>query len=222
VKYKGTPFILPHWPVPASGDEKIKQIRNNAMKVILQPSIRGLSGKMGDWVYRYSKSKKKTYIGEMPVRSGEQTEGQLAQQERFTDGSRYACEAMQNPALAEFYTAAAEELGITPQNAAMADFLSVPSFKPLDLSGYKGRAGDLIVVRAVAKFGLASLEVTIDRQDGSDIEKGQAVEIATNKWIYAATQAVPLGTDIFIDVVGTDHTGQQVKMSENPTVGVEE
>jgi hypothetical protein len=25
------------------------------MKVILQPSLRGLSGKMGDWVYRYDK-----------------------------------------------------------------------------------------------------------------------------------------------------------------------
>jgi hypothetical protein len=31
-----------------------------------------------------------------------------------------------------------------------------------------------------------------------------------------------MGTDIFIDVVGTDHTGRRVNMSENPTVGVEE
>ena len=73
-----------------------------------------------------------------------------------------------------------------------------------------------------AKFGLAALEVAIDRQDGTEVEKGQAVEIATNKWIYAATQPVPLGTELFIEVVGTDHTGRRVKMSENPTVGVEE
>jgi hypothetical protein len=47
------------------------------------------------------------------------------------------------------------------------------------------------------------------------------VEISTNKWLYTATQPVPLGTDMFIEVVGTSHTGREVKMSENPTVGVE-
>ncbi len=192
------------------------------MKVILQPSLRGLSGKMGDWVYRYSKDKKKTFIGEMPVRTGEQTEGQLAQPERFTDGSRYASEAMNDPARQEFYEALAEAWGMSPNNAAMADFLSVPFFKPLDLSSYKGQVGNPIVIRVESKFGLARLDVAIDRQDGTDIEKGQAVEISTNKWIYAATKPVALGTDIFIDVVGTDHTGRQVKMSENPTGGVEE
>jgi hypothetical protein len=192
------------------------------MKAYLQPSLRGLSGKMGDWVYRYSKDKKKTIIGGMPVRTAEQTQGQLAQPERFTDGSRYASEAMNDPDLRAFYEAVAEEMGITPHNAAMADFLSVPSFKALDLYDYKGRVGDPIVIRVMAKFGLASLEIAIDKQDGTDVEKGQAVEIATNKWIYAATQSVPLGTDIFIAVVGTDHTGRRVKTTENPTVGAEE
>ena len=188
------------------------------MKVILQPSLRGLSGKMGDWVYRYSKGRKKTYIGERPVHSGEQTEGQLAQRERFTDGSGYATAAMADPALKEFYAAAAEELGITPQNAAMADFLSVPSIKPLDLSNYKGQVGDPIVIRVNAKFGLASLAVAIDQQDGTDIENGPAVEIANNKWIYTATQPVAMGTDVFIEVAGIDHAGKEVKMTENPVV----
>jgi hypothetical protein len=30
---------------------------------------------------------------------------------------------------------------------------------------------------------------------------------------------VPERTDIFIEVVGWDHTGQRVKMTENPVVG---
>jgi hypothetical protein len=192
------------------------------MKVYLQPSLRGLSGKMGDWVYRYSKDKKKTYIGEMPVRTGEQTPGQLNQQERFTDASGYAAEAMTIPALQEFYTALAEELGISPNNAAIGDYMSVPVIKPLDLSGYKGQVGDPIVIRVTAKFGLASLEVAIDRQDGSNVEKGQAVEFGSGRWIYAASQPVPLGTDIFIEVTATCHSGKQVKMTENPTVGAEE
>ncbi len=192
------------------------------MKAYLQPSLRGLSGKMGDWVYRYSKGKKKTFIGEMPVRTAEQTEGQLAQQERFTEASRYASEAINDPARLEFYAALAEENGMSPSNAATADFLNVAYFKPLDLSAYKGQVGNPIVIRVESKFGLAALEVTINQQDGTDIEKGQAVEISTNKWLYTATRPVALGTDIFIDVVGTDHIGRQVKMSENPAVGEEE
>jgi len=192
------------------------------MKAYLQPSLRGLSGKMGDWVYRYDKEHKKTIIGEMPVRTGEQTAGQLAQQDVFTDAAGYTAAAMENPDLAEFYTALAEELGITPQNAAMGDFMSVPLFKPLDLSGYKGQAGDPIVIRVTAKFGLTSLEVAIDRQDGSDVEKGQAVQISAIRWLYTATQPVPVGTDVFIEVTATCHSGKQVKMTENPTVGAEE
>jgi hypothetical protein len=192
------------------------------MKVILQPSLRGLSGKMGDWVYRYDKEHKKTVIGEMPVRTGEQTPGQIAHQEVFTDASGYSVAAMENPALLEHYTALAEDMGITPQNAAMGDFLSVPTFKPLDLSTYKGRVGDLIVVRVNAKFGLASMEVTIDRQDGTDVEKGQAVEIGNGRWFYTVTQPAALGTDVFIEVLGTCHSGREVKTTENPTVGVQD
>jgi hypothetical protein len=194
------------------------------MKVILQPSLRGLSGKMGDWVYRYNKGKKKTFIGEMPVRTAEQTPAQLNQQERFGDGSRYASEAMENPALCEFYTALAEEWGMSPQNLAMADFLSVPQFKPLDLSNYRGQVGDPIVIRVEARVGLASLEVAIDLQDGTDIERGRAVEIGshTGKWVYTASRPVAVGTDIFIEVLGVDYTGKRVKMTENPVVGVEE
>ena len=192
------------------------------MKVFLQPSLRGLSGKMGDWVYRYSKRKKKTFIGKKPVRTGEQTEGQLAQQDLFTDASRYASTAMEDPALRERYETLAEEMEITPRNVAMADFLSVPSFQPLDLSKYKGRVEDPIVIRVAAKFGLVSLEVAIARQDGTDIERGEALEISTNKWTYFASQPVDMGTEICIEVVGIDHTGRRVKMTENPTVGVED
>ena len=56
------------------------------MKVILQPSLRGLSGKMGDWVYKYSKKKEKTFIGEKPVRTKELSQAQLEQNERFSRG----------------------------------------------------------------------------------------------------------------------------------------
>ena len=66
-------------------------------------------------------------------------------------------------------------------------------------------------------------DVSINRLDGTDIEKGQAVETSprSGKWIYTATQPVALGSDIFIEVVATDYVGKNVKVTENPIVGAE-
>jgi hypothetical protein len=193
------------------------------MKVILQPSLRGLSGKMGDWVYHYKKGSQLTYISEMPVSTKEDTPAQINVQEQFGDASRYASAAINDPACAEFYKELAEARGISPHNAAFSDYLNVPSFKPLDLSKYKGQVGDPITIRVENENGLVSLEVTINKQDGTDIEKGRAVELGnrSGRWIYTATQPVALGSDVFIDVVGVDYTGREIKMTENPTVGLD-
>ena len=74
-----------------------------------------------------------------------------------------------------------------------------------------GRAGDPIVIRVVNETGLVTLAVAIDRQDGTDIEKGQAIElgIRSEKWVYTATQPVARGSDVFIEVVGVDYTGKK-------------
>jgi hypothetical protein len=190
----------------------------------LQPSLRGLSGKMGDWVYRYSKDKEKTFIGEKPVRTKELSEAQLAHNERFSDASQYAVEVMDDPVLREFYETVAEKKDMKVRNLAIADFFNVPSFKPLGLVNYKGRVGDTIVIRMVDEIGLVSMNVSIDRIDGTDIEKGQAVETSprSGKWIYTATAPVAIGSDIFIEVVATDYAGKKVKLTENPIVGVED
>jgi hypothetical protein len=107
---------------------------------------------------------------------------------------------------------------------AIGDYLKAPTFKPLDLSKYTGQVGDPIVIRVVDEIGLVSLEVSIDRVDGTDVEKGQAVEtsVRSGKWIYTATAPVALGSDIFIEVLGTDYTGKKLKMTENPIVGVKD
>jgi hypothetical protein len=218
----GTLFILSTGPSLLGKPKNFQPRRIYTIKAFLQPSLRGLSGKMGDWVYHYSKNKEKTFIGEMPTSTKEQTEGQLAQQERFADAIHYATEAMEDTALSEFYTALAEVRDMAPRNVAMADYFNVPTFKPLELDNYKGQVGDPIVIRVNSKFTLATLEIAINKVDGTDIEKGQAVEVSTNKWVYRATQPVPMGADIFIDMVGICHTGRRVKASENPIVGARE
>jgi hypothetical protein len=89
---------------------------------------------------------------------------------------------------------------------------------------YKGNIGDKITIRAVDDIGMANVLVNISAQNGTSIEAGAAVEdgIRTSYWIYTATKQVPLGSDIFIEIKGRDHSGTQAKMTENPTVGVDE
>jgi len=62
-----------------------------------------------------------------------------------------------------------------------------------------------------------------DTQDGTPIESGSAVEEGerSGRWIYTATKAVALGSDVFIEVKGCDHAGNKVQLTENPTVGEE-
>jgi hypothetical protein len=68
------------------------------------------------------------------------------------------------------------------------------------------------------------VDVNLVAQDGTPIERGKAVEtgVGSGKWNYTATRQVALGTDIFIEVVGVDHAGNQAKITENPTVEVDE
>ena len=61
-------------------------------------------------------------------------------------------------------------------------------------------------------------------QDGTPIESGKALEegARSGKWIYTATKQVALGSDVFIEVKGVDHAGNETKLTENPTVGIDE
>jgi hypothetical protein len=57
----------------------------------------------------------------------------------------------------------------TPFILAMNDYRNAPFFRPLDLQMYRGRVGDPITILAKDDVGLVSVEVAIDRQDGSDL-----------------------------------------------------
>jgi hypothetical protein len=46
--------------------------------------------------------------------------------------------------------------------------------------------------------------------------------IRTSYWTYTATKPVAIGAGIFIEVVGMDHADTEAKITENPTVGVDD
>ena len=188
-------------------------------KVRFSGPIAGFSGEMDGMVFADRKKKNRTvaYL----KKHYDPTEGQLNVQARFKEAAIYAKAALSNPSKRAFYQAIAEKRDESAHFVALTDFLVVPKFKPLDLSKYKGRAGDRITIRAVDDIGLADLIVTITANDGTQIETGFGVEegLHSGKWIYTATASVPLGMDIFIELVGFDHAGNEAKHTESPKVG---
>src|SRR5690349_1872516 len=101
-------------------------------KAFLQPGLRGLSGGMGDWVYKMRNGK--TIIGMKPIRTAEPSNAQLAHQDRFKQAVSFAKSALANPTLRAFYEPIAAEREISVYALAIADFLKEPSFQSLDLS----------------------------------------------------------------------------------------
>ena len=188
-------------------------------KVRFKGPIAGFSGEMDGMVFADRKKKNRTvaYLKKHHVA----TEGQLNVQARFKEAALYARAALSDPSKRAFYQAIAEQKDETAHLIALTDFLVIPKFKPLDLSKYKGQVGDPIRIRATDDIGLASVEVTLTANDGTQIEKGFAVEdgLHPDHWTYTATASVPLGSDIFIELVGCDHAGNEAQLTESPTVG---
>jgi hypothetical protein len=191
-------------------------------EVNLNPTVDGYRGSIGRLVFK--KYKGRTIVARKPVLTKEPTPGQLAQRENFKEAVAFAKSVKADPALLEFYEPIALQKDIYVYALAIGDFLKRPEIKPLNLTNYKGRVGDTIAIRAVDDLGLADLDVNIVAQDGTPIEQGKAVETGTGsgKWTYTATASVALGSDIFIEVKGIDHAGNEAEITENPTVGEED
>jgi hypothetical protein len=191
-------------------------------KVRFHGPIAGFSGAMGEMVFADTKGKNMT-TAYMKTHSAP-SEAQIAYHEHWRESSARAQQALEDPARRAFYDMIAEQRGVTTYLVAFVDFLVEPSFKPLDLSEYKGKVGDKISVVAKDDIGLANVEFTLTAMDGTRLEQGPAVEdgIRSGKWIYTATVAVPLGADIFVEARGADHAGTKTVVSANPIVGTDE
>jgi hypothetical protein len=190
--------------------------------VELNETINGYRGSIGKLVFK--KYKGRTIVGRKVLSSKPPTEAQVNHRADFKAASDFAKTVKANPDLLAFYEPIAKQRDVTVRVVAMGDYMKKPAIKPLDLSTYKGRIGDVIEIRATDDLGLADLNVKIVAQDGTPIESGQAVEegVSSGKWLYTATKPVAMGSDVFIEVKGCDHAGNKAQITENPTVGVEE
>jgi hypothetical protein len=92
-------------------------------KVRLDPLFSGISGRMGDLVFRTSKNGQVT-VSQRPRKSGAApSEAQQANRQRFAEASKYASAALANPALRAVYENRAAKEGTSAFALARNDYL---------------------------------------------------------------------------------------------------
>jgi hypothetical protein len=207
------------WGIVSKSNYSIRKEKKVA-KIKFNGLVSEVSGGVGGLVVRRSRGK--FILSDKPtVSEAEPSEAQLDQRKLFARAVAFGKFAIEDPALRAFYEPIAQQREITAYALAIGDYLKAPSILPLDLSAYRGQVGDSIGIEAVDDLGLAGVSVSLVANDGTPIEQGNAVEIGARSgyWTYTATAAVALGSDIFIEVQGTDHAGNRTQHTESPRVG---
>lgn len=91
------------------------------VKVILHPSIRRMSGKMGDWTFRWTHGQQ-TIMKTPDMSKVKWTKAQQAHRQRFGEAIAYARSAMADPKVRAHYEAAGKKAGRQPFRVAVSDF----------------------------------------------------------------------------------------------------
>lgn len=91
------------------------------VKVILHPSIRRMSGKMGAFTYRWMYGKQ-TVMKTPDMSNVKWSKAQKAHRKRFRDAIIYARMAMDDPKIRAHYEKVAAKKGRQPFRVAVSDF----------------------------------------------------------------------------------------------------
>ncbi len=185
-------------------------------KVRLNPIMEQVRGQVGDLVFR--RFGDEVVMSRKPNTEGRVwTEAQMAQREQFRQAALYGKMVIADPQAKAVYEAEAQARGVPVFSVMVADFFNAPSVDEIDVSGYAGKVGDPIIVRASDDFEVTGVTVVMSTGDGQAVELGAAVETPakSGRWMYTATQAVPAGTAVRIAVTATDRPGHKTTKEQS-------
>jgi hypothetical protein len=173
-------------------------------KIQNNPLLKGVSGMLGNIIV-FRETRGQMIMANRPKKSGTLTEHQEAQKSRFLKAVQYARNQLLNAQSKAEYAARITLSKHSAYLVAVTDYLTSPEVTVVDVSAYKGVAGDLIKVVAIDDFKVTGVEVIITDTNGTLIEQGQAVLPAdsADQWQYTITapNAVLPGTKIIAHAV---------------------
>jgi hypothetical protein len=150
-------------------------------KVMRNPLVRGISGKVGNLVFRQMPGGE-TYVSGVPDFSRRKfSKGQKAHQGRFKEAVAYAREAAK---VQPIYAQLAEGTVMSAYNFALSDWFNPPVIHAIE------RVNGRVRVQASDNIMVARVQVTILDEEGKVLEKGEAVKTedsstASGWWEYA-------------------------------------
>ena len=144
--------------------------------------IRGMIGKQ--IVYKERNGKPYTCAAPTIDENRKPTPNQKIHQERVSGCSKYGKAAIRDADLKNAYQAAAAQHQ-SAYNVAWMDAWHPPAVHDIIANGYKGNAGDVILVHATDNFKVTRVSITILDSEGKIIEEGEAASQGV-MWKYAA------------------------------------
>ena len=130
---------------------------------------RRLHGKFGTSCIFRTRNKK-TFMSPYPDYSKiKWSKNQKAIRIHFREGMIWTRQTLSDPEKRKYYKKRAKR-GQSVWNATMSDFLKKPQISMIDTSGYKGRKGDVIRIRALDNFMVQSILITLINALGIEVE----------------------------------------------------
>jgi hypothetical protein len=148
------------------------------------------SGRVGDIVFRNYGGK--SVMAKRPDCSKVvKSPAQLENQKRFAKAVKSSKTVKNNPQRFEYYSNKKKKKKyMSAYHAAMSDFMSKPKVQKVDLTTYRGQAGNVIKILAWDKFRVETVSVMILNKMGQLIESGPAVALpfsGNREWDYIST-----------------------------------
>ena len=146
-----------------------------------------------------------------PTREKPFTAAELHNQTRFRLAQMFAAAVLTDPRQRARYAQAAAGLDASAHNIAVSDFYHPPIVADVDLSGYTGRAGEFIRIRAEeGRIGAAQVRVTIGGRAETPLEEGNAsMETDGVTWWYPAQRDLEPDQPLWITVMAIDQPGNR-------------
>jgi hypothetical protein len=174
-------------------------------KVTFNKLVDHISGRIGNFIFYQADGQNLSRT--VPQVKSERTAKQKTNSERFLAAQKYAGTALQDPAVKAAYKAACRGHQ-NPRNLAIRDAMRPPVVEWIDLSGYTGKPGQIVRVKATDDFRVVEVKVTLRGPGGELIEEGVAVVgSAQGEWRYTSTAEVAPGQSVLVLAVARDNPG---------------
>src|ERR1041385_3695659 len=174
-------------------------------KVKFNKLIDSFNGRVGNFIFYQADGQNLSRT--MPEVTPERTAKQKANSSRFLAAQQYAAAVLTDPLQRAAYKAACRGHQ-NPRNLAIRDAMRPPVVESINLDGYSGKPGQILLIKATDDFQVVEVKVSVRGPGGELIAEGMAkLSSDGSQWRYTTMMEVPSGQSISVVAVARDNPG---------------